>query len=414
MSASQGLRAIVAENRAGKPRGIPSWCTAHAPTLRAILDAFRHGEDLVLIEATCNQVNHRGGYTGMTPADFRRFVEAEATAMGVAPHRLVFGGDHLGPNPWRHRPAAEAMDEARAMVKAYVEAGFTKIHLDASMRCADDKTLPEETSAARAAALCAVAESAAPELSYVIGTEVPVPGGETTAAHQLEVTNPQAVRNTFETHRRLFRQHGLEAAFEKVIGIVVQPGVDFSNTRVFAFDEGRAQGLARSIGALQGCVFEAHSTDYQSAAALAALVKSHFAILKVGPELTFAYREALFAMLAIEQQLAPANPSGLAATIDRVLDADDRHWRPYVDAGEDPRLARLFGLSDRVRYYWADPAITAAIARLTANIDEAAIPPGLLLQYAGFVPPGGAEVPLSQAIVRHKVGAVVARYRQAC
>ena len=67
----------------------------------------------MLIEATCNQVNQDGGYTGMTPADFRAFVEGIADRVGFARERLILGGDHLGPNPWRSLPAAEALDRAR-------------------------------------------------------------------------------------------------------------------------------------------------------------------------------------------------------------------------------------------------------------------------------------------------------------
>src|SRR5690606_20365662 len=124
-----------------------------------------------LIEATCNQVNQEGGYTGMTPADFRAFVFRLAGETGFDRENLILGGDHLGPNPWRDRPADEAMDKAKAMVAAYAGAGFTKVHLDASMRCADDPMpLPTETLAARAAALAATAEASSDgrPLVYVI------------------------------------------------------------------------------------------------------------------------------------------------------------------------------------------------------------------------------------------------------
>ena len=72
------------------------------------------------------------------------------------------------------------MARARDMVKAYVEAGFEKIHIDASMACADEATVSEQTIAERGAELCAAAEAAGPggERVYVIGTEVPIPGGE--------------------------------------------------------------------------------------------------------------------------------------------------------------------------------------------------------------------------------------------
>lgn len=164
---------IVAANRAGKARGIPSYCTAHPQTLRVIFAAYRDNAAPILIEATCNQVNQFGGYTGMTPAGFRAFVEDLARAEGVDPARLILGGDHLGPNPWKSEPAATAMAKARDLVAAFVDAGFTKIHLDASMASADDGRLSEGQIAERAAELCAVAESRGrADLVYVIGTEV--------------------------------------------------------------------------------------------------------------------------------------------------------------------------------------------------------------------------------------------------
>src|SRR5690242_21000002 len=108
----------------------------------------------LLIEATSNQVNHLGGYTGMTPVDFRQMVEEIARATGFDTDRLILGGDHLGPNPWQRQSVAEAMREAVRMVVAYAEAGFTKIHLDASMACGDERApLTDQTIATRAAKL---------------------------------------------------------------------------------------------------------------------------------------------------------------------------------------------------------------------------------------------------------------------
>ena len=92
----------------------------------------------LLVEATANQVNQFGGYTGMQPADFRRFVLAIAHRVGLPPDRVLLGGDHLGPTAWTHLPAAEAMELAQDLVHAYAAAGFVKLHLDASMACADD------------------------------------------------------------------------------------------------------------------------------------------------------------------------------------------------------------------------------------------------------------------------------------
>jgi D-tagatose-1,6-bisphosphate aldolase subunit GatZ/KbaZ len=268
------LERIVARNLGGEAVGLPSWCTAHPETLAAILRTYRDDAAPVLIEATCNQVNQDGGYTGLTPAGFRAFVARIAAEEGVDPDRLILGGDHLGPNPWKAEPAAQAMDKARRMVADYVAAGFTKIHLDASMPCADDAALTEEEMADRAADLAQVAEVAAQGrvLSYVIGTEVPVPGGETERIDHIAVTTPDAARRTRDLHAAAFVARGLDAAFHRVIALVVQPGVDFGNDQILAFDPDRAAALTATAPALGGPAYEAHSTDYQTGQALRALV----------------------------------------------------------------------------------------------------------------------------------------------
>ena len=416
MNARDVFADLIAANRAGARRGIPSWCTAHPETLSTILGAFRDSEEPILIEATCNQVNQDGGYTGMTPADFRGFVEGLAQKAGVDPTRLILGGDHLGPNPWRRLSAREAMARACDLTKAFVEAGFAKIHLDASMACGDETHVAEATIAERAAALCAAAESvgARDACIYVIGTEVPIPGGELEPLDALAVTAPEAARRTYDLHRAAFAARGVATALERVVALVVQPGVDMGNNQVFDYDAGKAARLSAAVAEIPGVVYEAHSTDYQTEAALGDLVASHFAILKVGPMLTFAFREAVFALAAIEDQLKPVSPSGIVAALEHAMDARPGDWRGYVAADGAERVTRLFGLSDRIRYYWPQPQVQSALRRLFANIDAARTSLGLISQFAGDMLRERREPSLSQRVVAAKVEAVVERYRRAC
>ena len=416
MNACGALRSIVSDNRAGRARGVTAWCTAHPQTLGAILRRHRDSDDPILIEATCNQVNQHGGYTGMTPARFRTFIEGLATQEGVDASRIILGGDHLGPNPWKRRPAAEAMTEAREMVRAYVEAGFDKIHLDASMACADDRMLSESVMAERAAELCATAESArgTREIVYVIGTEVPVPGGETEALDALAVTRPEAAARTLYLHRAAFARRGVGDAMGRVIGLVVQPGVDMNNIQVFAFDRAKAAALGAAVRDIPGIIYEAHATDFQTETALGDLVASHFGILKVGPSLTFAFREAVVAMAAIEERLNLAERSDILAAIAAAMDKDPGHWRAYVAADERQEMMKLYGLSDRIRYYWPDPKVEAALKLLLANIDSARVPLGLASQFVGQMLFDDRTTPLSERIIQTKVDAVVERYRRAC
>ena len=82
------------------------------------------------------------------------------------------------------------MEEAKELVRQYVAAGFTKIHIDTSMKVADDDPnarLSDAVIARRGAELAIVAEEAYSKLRevnknavhpvYIVGSEVPIPGG---------------------------------------------------------------------------------------------------------------------------------------------------------------------------------------------------------------------------------------------
>jgi D-tagatose-1,6-bisphosphate aldolase subunit GatZ/KbaZ len=184
------------------------------------------------------------------------------------------------------------------------------------------------------------------------------------------------------------------------------------NTQVFAYDKEKAAALSAAVLDVPGVVYEAHSTDFQTESALSSLVATHFAILKVGPALTFAFREAIAAMAAIEDLVVATGRSDVIAVLEQAMKDNPVHWRGYVAADGNERIGRLFGLSDRVRYYWPDPRVEAAVKTLTRNIDAASVPPGLVSQFVGEMFLDGAAR-LSRRIIEAKVGAVVARYRRA-
>ena len=98
---------------------------------------------------------------------------------------------------------------------------------------------------------------------YTIGTEVPPPGGADHKLCELTPATPIAVRKTIEIHRQFFEQAGLADAFARVIGLVIQPGVEFGNHNVIRYDRAKAKRLAHILTPADGLVFEAHSTDYQ-------------------------------------------------------------------------------------------------------------------------------------------------------
>ncbi|WP_027795686.1 D-tagatose-bisphosphate aldolase, class II, non-catalytic subunit [Paraburkholderia acidipaludis] len=418
---------LSGDEGAGKRlKGIYSICSAHPWVLAAAMNQALADDTPLLIESTSNQVDQFGGYTGMKPADFVRFVHLIADRAGFPRSRLILGGDHLGPNAWRGLPAEEAMHRAEALIDAYVSAGFTKIHLDTSMSCGGDPVrLPDALVAERASRLCAIAEAAAHREGkdqkpvYIIGTEVPVPGGAAETLDTVEVTHAGAALDTVEIHRQAWRDRGLDAAWQRVIALVVQPGVEFDHTKVVDYKPELATELSGVLKQLPGMVFEAHSTDYQKPEALASLVRDGFAILKVGPGVTFALREVLYALADIETELVPVETrSNLREVVEQVMLSKPGNWEKYYHGDDQQkRLLRTYSYSDRIRYYWADPEIDSAAQKLIRNLTDTGIPENLLSRYLpeqywqfrrGLIDAS----PMS--LVQSKVREVIGTYAAAC
>lgn len=380
------LKTIVARNRAGEVCAIPSVCSAHPEVLRASLLLAEELDQPVVIEATSNQVNQDGGYTGMRPADFIAFVYAIADKAGVARSRIAFGGDHLGPQVWRKGPAEQAMTKARVMVAEYVRAGFTKIHLDCSEGCMGEPAqLGDELAATRAAdlAAAALAASDAPDdLIFVIGTEVPPPGGARADEHgDIAPTTPPSAAATLRAHSKAFRDAGLGHVLAQVAGLVVQPGVEFSPMQVHHLPLQRDPGLLAVLADWLGVCLEAHSTDYQNPEVFRRLAELGFAFQKVGPALTFAYRQAVYALDNLRQSANWANTEPLFDVMERVMLADPGYWQGhYHGTSGDLRVERHFGLADRIRYYWPQPQAQLAIAGLLADLASRDLPEPMLWQ----------------------------------
>jgi D-tagatose-1,6-bisphosphate aldolase subunit GatZ/KbaZ len=436
------LDEIARAQKGGQARGIPSICSAHPWVLKAAMhQTLKVSETLrvLLVESTCNQVNQFGGYTGLTPAAFVDYLHSLAEANGFPPDRLILGGDHLGPAPWQKEPAASAMQKAAELVRAYVRAGYTKLHLDASMKLADDdpaRPLDLELSARRTALLARAAEEAAslanvPKpshlnlrywrrqvLRYVIGSEVPIPGGASVHENSVSVTKVEAARRTLEATQTAFLGEGLGSAWERVIALVVQPGVEFGDDFVLDYNPAAAHPLAQFAETIP-FVYEAHSTDYQTRPALRQLVQDHFAILKVGPALTFAFREAVFALAMLENELvSPDERSRLVGILDEVMLREPAYWTDhYHGTPAQMAFARKYSLSDRIRYYWSDPQVQSALARLFQNLAGKPLPPTLVSQ---FFPAGwekirsGRIVNSPDALILERVGSVLEDYAFAC
>jgi D-tagatose-1,6-bisphosphate aldolase subunit GatZ/KbaZ len=277
-----------------------------------------------------------------------------------------------------------------------VQAEYVKIHMDASMKCADDdpeRPLHNSVAAQRAVTLAAVAEQTYQEMGglgaaprYIIGTEVPVPGGVEESNEQLMVTTTQDVQEMIEITGDAFVQRGLESAWERVIAVVVQPGVEYGDDSIYSYDREHAAELSRFIEDYPRLVYEAHSTDYQTHRALKEMVEDHYAILKVGPALTFAFREAVFALAMMEDELLTGSRAKDRSNLRNVLEGamieNPVYWESYYSGDdEDQKFARKFSFSDRSRYYWPVSKVKASLKTLLNNMGSRPLPTSLVSQF---------------------------------
>ena len=391
------LRVLKAQKE-GRQLGIYSACTGNALVLEACMRHALDTDTILLIEATANQVDQYGGYTGMKPADFMQMIEKLSAKTGLPMSRIILGGDHLGPLTFAHLPEAEAMKEATELIRQYVDAGFTKIHIDTSMKVADDdpnERLSDETISRRGAALAAVAEETfakrkarvpdAIHPAYIVGSEVPIPGGSQAAVDTgVQVTKVEDFKATVAAFENAFRDKGLSDAWKYVIAVVVQPGVEEKDAGCTEYVREKATDLMAAIREYPALMFEGHSTDYQTKFKLRELVEDGVGILKVGPALTLALREGLFALAYAEREQFAAHPeqqSRFMEILDEAMVADPKYYaKHYHGTPEEIAIKRKFSFSDRCRYYLPVPEVSAAIDKLFENF-AGGVPLNLLSQF---------------------------------
>jgi D-tagatose-1,6-bisphosphate aldolase subunit GatZ/KbaZ len=387
-------------------------CSSHPFVLRTAMRMALDSGAPLLIEATANQVNPFGGYTGMRPDEFSRSIHAMAGQIGLADRQVLIGADHLGPHVWKQEPAAAAMQKAEVLVRQCIQAGFQKIHLDTAARCADEPgtdDLPLTVIVQRAAQLCRVAEAAQaqtgnrPEPLYVIGNEVPAPGGALAQGSALQVTDPEDLMAALHMYEKAFAHAGVTAAWQRVVAVVVQPGVDFGDRHVAAYRHAPAGPLSAAHARLPGIMTcEVHATDYQRPDALRQMVQDHFILLKVGPCLTYALREALWALSDIEAALPGIErPANLRQVMMQLMTAHPEHWRShYTGSPEEQAYLRQYSLRDRIRYYWAMPEARQAVRQLLGNLGRP-IPAELLQRCLPDLYPeiGAADLPIDPTAI---------------
>ena len=351
------------------------------------------------VEATINQVNQFGGYTGMRHKDYAAMILSIAKKIGFPKEKIILCGDHLGPYIWTDLPEKEAMERSCELIRECVAAGFRKIHLDPTIPVADDepgKPLSDEVIAKRAALMAKVSEETFEKTKndtpwtfrpvYVIGSEVPMPGG-TKEDEGISVTTAEDLYKSIECFRNAFLDNGLPQVWDDVVAVVAQIGVEFSDEAVYQYDYNNALPIIQLLEKkYPNLMFESHSADYQPQSCLVDMVRGRTRLLKTGPECTFQMREGLFALEHIERELQPLygfDLSNFSKTLDYVMTTErSSYWEGYYGGSEyEKYLKRQYSFSDRSRYYMTHGEVRAAMNKLLGNLDSVEIPLMLISQY---------------------------------
>jgi len=210
-------------------KGLPSFCTSNFDVLKIIIKFSKIHQLPVLIESTSNQVNQFGGYTGLTPATFKKKIEYIRKKEKLNKNYLLLGGDHLGPLPWKNLTEDRAMKNAGILIKKYVKAGFDKIHIDTAILCSGQKSLTRSKIISRCDALIKkINSNNLVNKILVVGTEVPFAGGGDHV--KTSITKLENIKKEYQMYRMIFKT--FKSLYRKTFGLVIDPGISYGNENI--------------------------------------------------------------------------------------------------------------------------------------------------------------------------------------
>ncbi len=368
-------------------KGIASFCCTDQSVIECVLEQAELRQEYALIEATSNQVNQMGGYVGMTPQEFVQYALEIAEQTSFDSDKLILGGDHIGPLPWRNLPAQEAMKNAEELIVACVEAGYAKIHIDTSMPLGDDPAvISPELKVERCVHLYQVAMETYEKLVamepnrlkplFVIGTDVPFAGGLMTTT---AITTPETLKHTLDLYQLEFVKRGCPDAFDDISAVVIELELDFDETGTYPHEA--VEKLKPIMREFPNLVLEGHSTDYQSKETLHLMKEDGIRIVKVGPALTYAHREALLSLSQIEREVVmDSERANYPCVLESAMLENPIYWEGWY-SGDEKALhqQRMHGKMDRGRYYMTLTTVQNAELKLIENLNAAGYEPNKLI-----------------------------------
>ncbi len=346
-----------------KSKALPSFCTSNIEVIKSILFFCNLKKLPCLIECTSNQVNQNGGYTNKTPKIFVEEISRLRKKIKFKPDRLFLGGDHLGPLPWNSKNNDIALKNSILLIKDYLNENFSKIHIDTSIKCKNDKYINSKIVFNRTNRILNdfSIKKKIKDRFIVVGTEVPLAGSGDNK--KIIRTSIKQIETEFFNFKEIFQRLNLKKMF---FGLVIEPGMKYKHYTITKPNFYNFRNK-KNISKKNNFVYEAHSTDYQSQKILRQLVKNNFKFLKVGPELTFNYARSLFFMENIEKKKNKIKNSNIKETIFSTMLKNKKYWNGYYTK-KKPGLF-LNSKLDRMRYYFDTKEVKNSVLTLKKNIN---------------------------------------------
>lgn len=344
---------------------LPSFCTANFNVIKILIIFAKYYNLPILLESTSNQVNQFGGYTGLTPRQFYKKIDKLKKKIKIKNKQVMIGADHLGPLPWKKLNSKIALKNAKTLIKKCISLKYDKIHIDSTIVCKDDKNLNLNLIRSRSAKIFnTVPKKDIKNIFFVFGSEVPFAGGGNTNKIKPSVLNN--IKVDYFLYNSILKN--LNSNKKNKFSLVVEPGMAFSNSKI-SLPKLKKFKKNLSFSKKNNFSYEAHSTDYQRLVTLKKLVKNNFRFLKVGPELTFDFYQAIKKMEKIEDTNCNQK-SNISYELMKAMSKDNKYWKDYYKGTKKKiEFLKLNSYLDRMRYYWDSKNVKKSMIKLFKNID---------------------------------------------
>jgi D-tagatose-1,6-bisphosphate aldolase subunit GatZ/KbaZ len=418
---------IMGVNRGGEKKGIYTVDSQNSTVQEAYLRQALADGSPALFEICADMLDPHGQSGKIIPDDFIANIRQIAVKTGFPRDRIFFGVNDLSPSLWQDEPVVSAMKKTCTFISDLVSLGSNILGIHAGMPLKGDpadKLLSQEEIILREVALYQAAESAAAALPdeekplYVID----VHPGQGMTEDQTNIIHKEDVEIAVDRFAKTAMAAGLPEMKERLLAVRIFLGAGYDSEKIVPFDSSLINELGGCVYGDKPVVLEVQRTDFQPQTVLDQLVDNHFAFMRIGQELTYTMREALFSMAMMENETMIGKPgvylSNFIIELDRAMQSAPRHWQKYYTGnGFEQLIARKYSLYDRSRFYWEDKEVRKTKKRLFDNLIEYPIPLTVMRQ---FMPRQYERVVAGElenkpdALVMDAVRYALRRYSRAC